>query len=162
MRPFNINEVDTTLLRQQLDHLLTLLVNDSDTHYTPEEKEKHNSYIEGLINMCDCILDTLEVLETDRPPSFPNGFTDWHETHYQVVEMIHMEMDKPDDALPPLLHRIQMDEGRGGLWELACQITNAFENKYQGITWGDDDMDYSDTLLSFFSDYVAQVQSPDK
>lgn len=73
---------------------------------------------------------------------FPNGFTNWIETYYLVVETItdslHLSGNKA--------YVIQESNGLGGLWDLAKELTDKFELQYKGKEW---DGDYFDTIDEF-------------
>lgn len=80
---------------------------------------------------------------------FPNGFTSWMETHYEVVQAITIEWTTPD---PKGTIRDKHDEqGAGGLYELAEELTDEFELKYQGVIWGVV-LEYFETLENFLSE----------
>ncbi len=69
---------------------------------------------------------------------FPNGFESWQETHYEVVAAITIKLLADDqyaefrDDLACLTIR---EKGHGGLYELAYDLTDEFENLHQGREW---------------------------
>jgi len=64
---------------------------------------------------------------------FPNGFDNWQETHFEVVTAItnclHNEIGLPV--------KIREERGLGGLYELAEELTNKFENSHINFNWSD-------------------------
>jgi hypothetical protein len=65
---------------------------------------------------------------------FPNGFTSWHESHYEIVNAIAIECRKvePCELVAETISRY----GSKGLYEVARELTNQFEYRYLGIEWG--------------------------
>lgn len=64
---------------------------------------------------------------------FPNGFASWQETHYEIVSAIEYEQRK-DNPQGVVLERHE-SQGHGGLYELAEELTDEFENKYNSEHW---------------------------
>lgn len=86
---------------------------------------------------------------------FPNGFEDWHETHFEIVTAINEELTRYDED--PYRENIvsarMIEQGTGGMYLLAAELTNEFEAKYVGIPWGQDGgRDYHETLEEFLSE----------
>lgn len=77
---------------------------------------------------------------------FPNGFTSWMETHHEVVEhltlLAYVENSK-------VWKRIE-EQGRGGLYELAEELTDKFEAENKGKEW---DGDYYEAIQDFLNDF---------
>ena len=75
---------------------------------------------------------------------FPNGFDNWHETHYLITQEIIFECitDEPKG----LVKTTSETEGQGGLFELAERLTDEFENLYKDKEW---DGEYFDTIVNF-------------
>lgn len=76
--------------------------------------------------------------------NFPNGFTSWNETHYEVVSMIVIESIK--DTPSGKVGEIICDAGTGGLWELAVELTDEFEKTNEDVEW---DGNYNEELEKF-------------
>lgn len=66
--------------------------------------------------------------------SFPNDFTSWHETHFEIVKAITLEMNK-DEPSGVVAERHEQ-QGHGGLYELARELTDKFEEEFKDIEWG--------------------------
>ncbi len=66
--------------------------------------------------------------------TFPNGFESWQETHYEVVSEI-ISYDEHGDFHHELVRAVMEDKGRGGLYELANDLTDEFETLHQGREW---------------------------
>ena len=60
--------------------------------------------------------------------NFPNGFSSWQETHYEVVQAITLIWTR-DEPYGIVLER-QEARGHGGLYELAEDLTDEFEQMY--------------------------------
>lgn len=79
---------------------------------------------------------------------FPNGFTSWYETFYEIVEAITYHMMQ--DSVPQVLTDIQDKHGQGGFYEYAFKLTNEFEELFKGTEWGiDERSNYYDTIENF-------------
>lgn len=76
----------------------------------------------------------------------PNGFTSWQETHFEIVQAITLEMNKDNPA--GIAAERQEQQGHGGLYELAEELTNKFEQKYKGTEWGIE-IEFFDTIEEF-------------
>ncbi|MFW6272925.1 MAG: hypothetical protein ACOC2U_04005 [bacterium] len=63
-----------------------------------------------------------------------NGLTSWHETHFEVVDEIvrRLNFDKKQET-PISKHYEKV--GRGGMYDLAKDITDRFEEKYKDFEW---------------------------
>lgn len=77
---------------------------------------------------------------------FPNGFTNWSETHFEIVKAISIELVK--DHMSEKVGKIYDEHGTGGMYELAEILTDEFETLYQGREWNGD---YFDTIDEFIS-----------
>lgn len=81
---------------------------------------------------------------------FPNGFTSWRETFFDVVTRITLIID---NELPSkIVHLIMEMEGRGGLYDLAESLTDEFEEIHRGRQW---DGEYVETVEMFLDDRLA-------
>jgi len=80
---------------------------------------------------------------------FPNGFTSWNYTHYDIASEITRinHLDKPFG----LVERIVSKEGLSGLYGLAEELTDEFELKYKGVAWGLE-LEYYDTIEEFLNE----------
>ena len=67
---------------------------------------------------------------------FVNGFENWHETHFEIVSAIALSLDK--DLFKSEISKIYEDQGRGGMYELARDLTNKFEEEFKGVLWGEE------------------------
>ncbi len=81
----------------------------------------------------------------DNTPEFPNGFTSWYETFYEIVDMILSS----DEYECNKVYEIEREQGRGGLWEFAYKLTQEFEEKYKNHQW---DGEYFECLEQFFNE----------
>jgi len=68
---------------------------------------------------------------------YPNGFTSWNETHYEVVQSITMEitMEIVKDVPTGTVAKRHEAQGHGGLYELAEELTDKFEKLNRGKQW---------------------------
>lgn len=82
--------------------------------------------------------------------TFPNGFESWAETHHEIVQYITMNEEVANAVFTPnVVSKIRDDMGTGGLYELAMQWTDEFEEQNKGRDW---DGDFFDRLEDFLSD----------
>jgi hypothetical protein len=76
----------------------------------------------------------------------PNGFESWHETHFEIVAAIAIEHQKSE---PQGVVRERHDaQGHGGLYELAKELTDEFEQLNKGRTW---DGEFFDEIEDFLN-----------
>lgn len=105
-------------------------------------------FIEEIINEEDISVwynSTMADLQNFKN-KFPNGFENWHETHFEVVQAITRQEIYPNSKTS----KIAQEEGTGGLYLFAERLTNKFELKYKGVEWGkDNDTQYMDCLEEF-------------
>jgi hypothetical protein len=72
--------------------------------------------------------------DCDRPfRKFPNGFSSWQETHYEVVQAITLIAQK--DEPYGIVQERREAQGHGGLYELAEELTDEFERTYTQHFW---------------------------
>ena len=78
--------------------------------------------------------------------TFPNGFDNWQETHFEIVTEINLQIieNRPCKRIYETLENV----GHGGLYELAKELTDKFEEKHKGVEW---DGDWFETVQDFLS-----------
>jgi len=77
---------------------------------------------------------------------FPNGFSSWQETHYEVVQVITREHIKNNpQGIVKERHEAQ---GHGGLYELAEELTDEFEKLNKGRKWDGEFFEEVDEFLN--------------
>lgn len=81
---------------------------------------------------------------------FPNGFDSWMETHYEVVQAITLKLSDEDMEEDSALYERLEEQGTGGMYELSEELTDAFEEEYEGAIWGAD-FDYYETIENFLN-----------
>ena len=81
---------------------------------------------------------------------FPNGFDSWMETHYEVVQAITLKLADEDMEEDSALYERLEEEGTGGMYILSEELTDAFEEEYEGAEWGEK-LDYFDTIENFLN-----------
>lgn len=70
-------------------------------------------------------------MKTTAEKEFPNGFESWQETHYEIVAMLTLDIERGKNKAT----EISETEGTGGLYQLARQLTDKFENLHKGREW---------------------------
>ena len=76
----------------------------------------------------------------------PFDFESWHETHYEVVAAIATECAK--DEPQGLVKEVLDEQGYGGRYELARDLTNEFETLNKDRQW---DGEYFDEIELFLN-----------
>lgn len=66
---------------------------------------------------------------------FSNTFSDWYETFYEIVSEIESNYNDEFGYKYSKVDSIVNSQGRGGLWELAKELTDKFEEEYKDETW---------------------------
>ncbi len=84
-------------------------------------------------------------------PTFPNGFTSWYETFYEIVSAIERERAHDMGSWSDLIRRVQDEQGTGGFYELAQDLTDKFEVLHQGVVWGED-AEFFDIIETFIEE----------
>lgn len=77
---------------------------------------------------------------------FPNGFESWQETHYEVVSFIADELTRPQ--VRGIVYETLREKGHGGLYELAEDLTDEYEQLNKGREW---DGEFFEELESFLN-----------
>jgi hypothetical protein len=81
---------------------------------------------------------------------FPNGFDEWMETHYEIVQAITLMLYDEDIDEDGILYKRYDEQGTSGMYMLSEELTDAFEEEYEGAEWGEE-LDYYDTLELFLN-----------
>lgn len=79
--------------------------------------------------------------------TFINGFTSWYETHHVIVEYLSIH---EDSFVGGVLEKTLQENGMGGVWELAKDLTDEFEEANKETEWGKD-KDFLEELEEFLS-----------
>lgn len=83
---------------------------------------------------------------------FPNGFTSWHETHFEVVSTIWELAMRDDDDNNVVAFTYTMG-GKGALYELAEDWTNQFEERNKNRVW---DGEFFDGIEQFIKEKISK------
>jgi hypothetical protein len=89
---------------------------------------------------------TASPVKKEKTPDFPNGFQSWMETHYEVVAHI-TQLTDVEGSIP---NKRMEEQGTGGLYELAEELTNQFEELHKGREW---DGEFFDEVCRFLEQY---------
>lgn len=81
-----------------------------------------------------------------KTKEFVNGFDSWSETHFEVTDFI-VTIRNTSNIPNGIIKDIQESQGTAGLWELAVQWTDEFENLNKGRNW--EDGDFYDEIEEF-------------
>ncbi len=83
--------------------------------------------------------------------SFPNGFESWHESHFEIIDIILRSLD--NEGSHP--HEVKCEQGVGGLYQLAYNMTDQFEQLHIGRIW---DGEFFDEVEKFADAYFQKHQ----
>jgi len=78
---------------------------------------------------------------------FPNGFTSWVESHFEIVKAIAIELI--EDEPQGIVGKVVNEKGTGGLYELSENLTDEFEELNKGREW---DGEFFDEIELFIND----------
>lgn len=78
------------------------------------------------------------------PPFAPNGFESWHETHFEIVTAIQEALKK--GTTNKVTEKVE-EQGTGGLYEMAAQLTHNFEALHKGREWDGEFYDEIDKFV---------------
>jgi hypothetical protein len=106
-----------------------------------------------LVYLSDAELATLihELQPAVETNKMPNGFTSWHETHYEVVQAITLIVSQ-DRRTANVVSERHDTQGHGGLYELAQELTDEFEKQFAGHEW---DGEFYDTIEEWLAEKLA-------
>ena len=76
---------------------------------------------------------------------FCNGFNSWQETHFEVVSYINYELSK--DVPSGVIGDTYEASGTGGMYELAENWTDEFEEMFDSEDWTE--RDYFETIHEY-------------
>lgn len=76
--------------------------------------------------------------------NFPNGFNSWIETYFEVVSHINNTVNKEKT----IAHGRMTQQGTGGLYEMAEELTDQFETINQGREWDGEFFDEIENWLT--------------
>ena len=79
---------------------------------------------------------------------FVNGFESWHETHFDISGAIIAEYNKDEPV--KLVKDRYYSQGRGGIYELAQELTDEFELLNKDNDWSAED--YFDAIETFLKE----------
>lgn len=88
---------------------------------------------------------TPSQLREQLTPRFPNGFTSWMDTHFEVVSYLTTICEKEGS----IAYTTQAMSGTGALYDLAETITAGFEEAHKGREW---DGDYLEELENYLEE----------
>ncbi|MCA6431217.1 MAG: hypothetical protein IM613_17415 [Cytophagales bacterium] len=90
-------------------------------------------------------------MSVEATPTFPNGFSSWYETFYEIAAAIGIEANgfEPSGLVAQTLEV----QGTGGLYELAKELTDKFEMSNKGREW---DGDFFDEIEAFIEKELYQ------
>jgi len=79
---------------------------------------------------------------------FPNGFASWYETHHEVVSAITQSilLEEKEPEFKSKATTVSEEQGTGGLYELAEELTDKFEKLHEGREW---DGEFFDEIEDF-------------
>lgn len=105
-----------------------------------------------LVYLSDAELATLihELQPAVETNKMPNGFTSWHETHFEVVQAMTLILFRDEPS--SLVNERHDAQGHGGLYELAQELTNEFEREFAGHEW---DGEFFDTIEDWLAEKLA-------
>ena len=69
----------------------------------------------------------------------------WHETHYEMVQAI---IENSDSVI---VKTTEEESGIGGLYELAKELTDEFEELHKDKVWGENDNSFFEELEIFIN-----------
>ena len=81
--------------------------------------------------------------------TFPNGFSSWAETHFEVVQFISSQEEGFVNN-GTVIEYVREFLGIGGMYDLATEWTDKFEKENQGKVWDEHEI-YFDALDEFLN-----------
>jgi hypothetical protein len=112
-------KIDLALLQQQKLSLLHII----DTLGTKSQLKQD---MEGILNLLDAAQD-------EQEDKFPNGLSNWIETHHEIVKEVERMLNQSQDTWSKRLYDAQANGGTGGIWMLCEELTDKFEQENKGV-----------------------------
>lgn len=72
----------------------------------------------------------------------------WTETHHEIVKVIGIELNK-DESNSKVINDRYAEQGTGGMYELAEELTDEFEELHKDTVW---DGEFFDTIDKFIQE----------
>ncbi len=99
---------------------------------------------ENAILFISALNTKFNLTPTESAKHFPNGFNSYIETHFEIAGEICFDVNRDPQSI--LIEKVQNEKGRGGLYELAEELTDEFEASHKGREW---DGEYYDEVEKF-------------
>ena len=117
---------------------------------TTLEQNNTDDFLQHLKEeLMDATLYVEKLQHQGQAKRFPNGFTSWMETHYEVVAKIE---ERLAIRATGVAHKRQHLQGIGGLYELSEELTDKFELEFEGEEW--EGNDFFDTIGRFLDTHL--------
>jgi hypothetical protein len=75
------------------------------------------------------------------------------ETHYEISTRLEFLHQQDNEILDPTFKELG-SSGIGACYILARQLTDKFQLKYQNANWGEDGLDWNDTITDFLHENI--------
>lgn len=99
----------------------------------------------------------IEIFEITEKFKALEEYSEWHETHFEVVSAISIEAYKNNPSKP--VKECYEASGTGGLYELAEELTNEFQSLHTGREW---DGEYFDEIEKFLQEKLELPEPKEK
>ena len=127
--------IDLKLLDKQIQEL-ALFTSNFQGEYRKTHPIIHNT------------LNFLISVRNNNEKEFPNGISDYLETHHEIVHEIALINNMEKFRSSEIVDKAQEKQGHGGLYDLAIDLTTKFEQENKGVNWGEE-KEYFDTINAF-------------
>lgn len=107
-----------------------------------------------LQNKFKALKNLIGYKKPEEKIEFPNGFSSWRETFFEVVDEISAQLrgNKADDFRKRMQKQYHISESHMDMHELAKLITDEFEQKNKGREW---DGEFWDEIEAFIHEKLA-------
>lgn len=96
---------------------------------------------------------SIEDFEAVIERRFPNGFGNWQETYFEIVERMSSLKDKD---LPKFLRELQSRYDKSDFYIIAKDYADKFEKKNKGRFW---DVEFSEEVGEFVAQKINEVEN---
>ena len=123
------------------------------------ELQMKSMFVSGCEHYADCLktADKLNLNVADKIISQMEFSTEkdsnYLEVYFDTVQFITDCLDNEMDygTIRNVVCKRQIEQGSGGMYELAKEWTDEFTEKYKDVVWGEDDLEYYDTIEEFLT-----------
>lgn len=125
----------------------SIRVVDAESKEDAIQKVENGEFVDSH-ELSDSIVPEPLIMELmDSQNKFPNGFSNWVETHHVIVQEVERMLNEDENTWGSILYDAQANGGTGGVWILCEHLTDKFEQENFEREDGDNWFEVIDAFL---------------